>query len=209
MASGPSILYVLLTISRRHLRGAILDLERSFGFLVHDVARLFGRRFDHNGRRLGLTRAQCRTLAYIARNEGINQAGLADLLEIRPMTLVRQIDRMEDAGWIERRADPADRRARRLFLTAKARPILGRIMDVATETRDEAMARLKPAEAEQLIGLLERVHATLSERVPHPSGESDTAPVRPPPRRAAVARAGRHDAADATPTPVAAVEVGR
>ena len=186
----------------------ILDLEHSFGFLVHDVARLFGRRFDHNGRRLGLTRAQCRTLAYIARNEGINQAGLADLLEIRPMTLVRQIDRMEDAGWIERRADPADRRARRLFLTAKARPILSRIMDVATETRDEAMVRLKPAEAEQLIGLLERVHATLSERVPQPSAESGTAPV-PPPRRAAVARAARHHDADATPAPVAAVEVAR
>ena len=77
----------------------MVDLERSFGFLVHDVARLFGRRFDRNGRRLGLTRAQCRTLGYLARNEGINQAGLADLLEIRPMTLVRQIDRMQEAGW--------------------------------------------------------------------------------------------------------------
>jgi len=55
----------------------MVDLERSFGFLVNDVARLFGRRFDHNGRRLGLTRAQCRTLGYLARNEGINQAGLA------------------------------------------------------------------------------------------------------------------------------------
>ena len=87
-----------------------MDLDRSFGFLVNDVARLFGRRFLHNGRRLGLTRAQCRTLARIARHEGINQAGLADLLEVRPMTLVRQIDRMEDAGWIERRPDPADRR---------------------------------------------------------------------------------------------------
>src|SRR6059058_5312532 len=135
-------------------RGTILDLERSFGFLVNDVAHLFGRRFDHNGRRLGLTRAQCRTLGYIARNEGINQAGLADLLEIRPMTLVRQIDRMEDAGWIERRADPADRSARRLFLTAKARRFLSGIMDVATETRDEAMVRLKPVEAEQLTGML-------------------------------------------------------
>ena len=82
-----------------------MDLDRSFGFLVNDVARLFGRRFDQNGRRLGLTRAQCRTLGYLVRNEGINQAGLADLLEIRPMTLVRQIDRMEEAGWIERRPD--------------------------------------------------------------------------------------------------------
>ncbi len=144
----------------------MLDLERSFGFLVYDVARLFGRRFDHNGRRLGLTRAQCRTLGYLARNEGINQAGMADLLEIRPMTLVRQIDRMEEAGWIERRPDPADRRARRLFLTAKARPILGRIWDVANETRDEALALLSPAEAETLVDLLCRVHTTLSERVP-------------------------------------------
>jgi len=148
-----------------------LEFDRSFGFLVNDVARLFGRRFDHNGRRLGLTRAQCRTLGYLARNEGINQAGMADLLEIRPMTLVRQIDRMEEAGWIERRPDPTDRRARRLFLTAKARPILGRIWNVANETRDEALALLSAGEADILIDLLHRVHATMSERVPVDGGQ--------------------------------------
>jgi MarR family transcriptional regulator for hemolysin len=141
-----------------------VDLDRSFGFLVHDVARLYGRRFDRNGRRLELTRAQCRTLGYLARNEGINQAGLADLLEIRPMTLVRQIDRMQEAGWIERRPDPTDRRARRLFLTDKARPILGRIWDVATETQDQILAGLSPDESDQLIDLLRRVHGTLPDR---------------------------------------------
>ncbi len=160
------------------VRRALVDLDRSFGFLVNDVARLFGRRFSHNGRRLGLTRAQCRTLARIARNEGINQAGLADLLEVRPMTLVRQIDRMEDAGWIERRPDPADRRARRLFLTDKARPILGRIRAVANETRDEALARLSAPEQAQLMALLTRVHATLSERVPaEASGATEIRPA--------------------------------
>jgi MarR family transcriptional regulator, transcriptional regulator for hemolysin len=143
-----------------------VDLERSFGFLVHDVARLYGRRFDRNGRRLGLTRAQCRTLGYLARNEGINQAGLADLLEIRPMTLVRQIDRMQEAGWIERRPDPTDRRARRLFLTDKARPVLGRIWDVATETQDQVLAPLSPDDAEHLINLLRRVHGALADRSP-------------------------------------------
>ncbi|MBV9824210.1 MAG: MarR family transcriptional regulator [Alphaproteobacteria bacterium] len=151
-----------------------MELNHSFGFLVNDVARLFGRRFDHNGTRLGLTRAQCRTLSYLARNEGINQAGLADLLEVRPMTLVRQIDRMEEAGWIERQPDPGDRRARRLFLTAKARPILGRIWDVATLTRDEVLNCLSHQEADVLIGLLGRVHASMSERVPLGTGE----PVR-------------------------------
>ena len=175
-------------------------LERSFGFLVNDVARLFGRHFDHNGRRLGLTRAQCRTLGYLARNEGINQAGLADLLEIRPMTLVRQIDRMEEAGWIERHPDPADRRARRLYLTAKARPVLGRIWAVAKETRDEALAHLSPTEADSLIDLLRRVHATLSDRVPVDPAAALAA--RPAPRHVPRERA------EAIPEVVAA-EAGR
>jgi len=144
----------------------MVDPDRSFGFLVHDVARLYGRRFDRNGRRLGLTRAQCRTMGYLARNEGINQAGLADLLEIRPMTLVRQIDRMQEAGWIERRPDPTDRRARRLFLTDKARPVLGRIWDVATETQDQVLAALSPDQSDQLIELLRRVHGALTDRTP-------------------------------------------
>ena len=183
-----------------------MDLELTFGFLVNDVARLFGRRFDHNGRRLGLTRAQCRTLGYLARNEGINQAGLADLLEIRPMTLVRQIDRMEEAGWIERRPDPADRRARRLFLSPKARPILGRILSVANETRNEALARLAPAEQEALIDLLHRVHATLSERVPI-DREAAARGARPPrapapPRAPSLPGATRAE-------PVQAAEVGQ
>ena len=179
----------------------MLDLERSFGFLVNDVARLFGRRFDHNGRRLGLTRAQCRTLGYLARNEGINQAGLADLLEIRPMTLVRQIDRMEEAGWIERRPDPTDRRARRLYLTAKARPVLSRIWSVANETRDEALTQLSAAEATALIDLLQRVHLTLSERVP--ASAVAAARQAPQPRPPLAARA----APKIRPEPAAAVAV--
>ena len=163
-----------------------MDLDRSFGFLVNDVARLFGRRFSHNGRRLGLTRAQCRTLARISRHEGINQAGLADLLEVRPMTLAQQIDRMEDSGWIERRPDPADRRARRLFLTDKARPILGRIRAVANQTRDEALARLSAPEQAQLMALLTRVHARLSERVPaEASGATEIRPAEGERRAAA------------------------
>ncbi len=183
-----------------------MDLDRSFGFLVNDVARLFGRRFSLNGKRLGLTRAQCRTLSYLARNEGINQAGLADLLEIRPMTLVRQIDRMEDAGWIERRPDPGDRRARLLYLTAKAHPILGRIGTVANETRDEALAGLAPAETDQLIDLLHRVHATLADRIPGDGGG-----VRPSAavRRAAPPAVMPRPVSEAADAPAEAAEVGR
>jgi len=150
-----------------------MTLDRSFGFLVHDVARLFGRQFNQRALLfLGLTRAQCKVLGYLARNEGINQAGLADLLEIKPMSLVRQIDRMEEDGWIERRPDPADRRARRLVLTEKARPILARILALSMEIRTEAFAGLSEAEGRHLVDLLSRVHANLSQRaLPLSAGE--------------------------------------
>lgn len=154
-----------------------------------------------------MTRAQCRTLGYLARNEGINQAGLADLLEIRPMTLVRQIDRMEDAGWIERHPDPTDRRARRLYLTAKARPILGRIWNVANETRDESLARLSPGEAGTLIDLLHRVHATLSDRVP--VDRSGGTRILPAPRSPAPPRIAKALPEATIAEPVPAVEVSR
>jgi MarR family transcriptional regulator, transcriptional regulator for hemolysin len=138
-------------------------LEHSFGYLIHDVARLFARRFDQRAKLfLGLNRSQCRVLAYLARCEGINQAGLADLLEIKPMTLVRQIDRMEADGWIERRPDPDDRRARRLMLTEKARPILARITGLSAEIRREAFVNLSAEEGTRLLDLLHRVHADLS-----------------------------------------------
>jgi MarR family transcriptional regulator, transcriptional regulator for hemolysin len=144
-----------------------MDVDRSFGFLVHDVARLFGRRFNQRALLvLGLTRAQCKVLGYLARNEGINQAGLADLLEIKPMSLVRQIDRMEEDGWIERRPDPGDRRAHRLMLTEKARRVLARILDLSNEIRSEAFAGLSVAEGRHMIDLLVRVHGNLSDRVP-------------------------------------------
>ncbi len=139
-----------------------MNLDRSFGYLVHDVARLFARRFNQRALlSLGLTRSQCRVLGYLARYEGINQAGLADLLETKPMTLVRQIDRMEEEGWIERRPDPADRRARRLVLTEKARPVLACILDLSTDIRREAFADLSDEEGRRLIDLLRRVHGSL------------------------------------------------
>jgi MarR family transcriptional regulator, transcriptional regulator for hemolysin len=76
---------------------------------------------------------------------GTNQACLADLLELQPITLTRLVDRLEAAGWVERRADPADRRVPRLYLTAKAAPLLDHTRTLAAETRKEAMRGLADA----------------------------------------------------------------
>ncbi len=139
-----------------------MDTLRNFGFLVRDVSRLSAKRFERNARDLELTLAQCKVLAHLSRNEGISQARLAELTETDPMTLVRTLDRMQQDAWIERRQDPVDRRAHRLFLRETARPVVQRILSIADETRAEALAALNQAEREQLVDLLERVHGTLS-----------------------------------------------
>ena len=138
------------------------DRLRNFGILVRDVSRLSAKHFQRNARELELSLPQCKVLGYLSRNEGIIQARLAELTETDPMTLVRTLDRMQQDGWIERRPDPADRRAHQLFLREAAKPVLQRIWKIADQARNEVLAELSSAEREQLIELLERVHRTLS-----------------------------------------------
>ncbi len=136
-------------------------IEPTFGYLVSDVARLLRKVFDQRTREVGLSLAQSRTMAYLSRHEGINQAGLADLLEIQPISLARLLDRMEAAGWIERRPDPDDRRAHRLYLSDKARPVLDLVEDMAADVRADALAGLADHEKDVLMRLLTRVHGNL------------------------------------------------
>jgi DNA-binding MarR family transcriptional regulator len=138
------------------------DSLQNFGFLIRDVSRLSAKNFGRHARELEITVSQCKVLAYLQRHEGISQARLAELTETEPMTLVRTLDRMEQDGWIERRADPEDRRAHRLYLRDAARPVLQRIWKIADQSRAEALAALSVGEREQLLGLLQRVHARLS-----------------------------------------------
>jgi MarR family transcriptional regulator, transcriptional regulator for hemolysin len=138
--------------------------EQSIGFLISDTARLMRRRFDQRARHLGLTRAQWQVLAHLQRNEGINQIGLADLLDIEAITLCRTIDRMEEGGWVERRADPNDRRARLLFLTERARPFIADMRVIAEEIYAEALSGLPADTRQTLTEILTAMRTNLSAR---------------------------------------------
>jgi MarR family transcriptional regulator, transcriptional regulator for hemolysin len=140
------------------------DPERSFGFLLHDVARLLRKRFDQRARVLGLSRSQWQVLAHLSRHEGINQSGLAEILEIENITLGRLIDRMEEAGWVDRRPDPNDRRARLLFMTEKVAPVMEHMRALAEDARNEALEGLPPEQRDKLIDLLTHVRANISDR---------------------------------------------
>lgn len=137
------------------------ELKRSFGFLIHDVSRLVRKRFDRHARAIGLTRAQWRVLAHLSRNEGVKQSELADILEIKPITLSRLLERLGADNWVERRMDPTDKRARRLYLTEKAKPILSELRKVALAVRHEALEGLPLADQDRLIEQLRLVKSNL------------------------------------------------
>ena len=145
-----------------------MDRLRNLGFLIKDVSRLYTRRFEEHANEIGVTLPQCKALVYLARNEGINQVRLAELTDIDPMSLVRILDRMEADGWIERRFDPSDRRAKRLYSKSKAKPILERIWRVGDATRAEALDSLSAQQRNTLIDLLEQLQGNLSKLEPLP-----------------------------------------
>jgi DNA-binding MarR family transcriptional regulator len=176
-----------------------VDRLRNFYFLLKDVARLTARNFERHAAevQLGLTLAQCRVLVYLQRNEGISQVRLAYLTDTDPMTLVRILDRMENDGWLERRLDPSDRRARRLYLKPAAQPVLKQIWAIGDRSRNESLAGLEIAERTQLLDLLERVHGNLNTLLP---GSAEQMKQSPPDGLVAIGgarakRAARNSAA--------------
>jgi MarR family transcriptional regulator, transcriptional regulator for hemolysin len=139
-----------------------LNQLRTFGFLLKETSRLYVLRFEQRAGALGLTLPQCKALVHLAEREGISQVQLAELTDLEPMTLVRILDRMESDGWLERRNDPADRRARCLYLLPKAKPLVDDIWHLVDLTRREAFAGIPRKHADLLIELLEKVRTNFA-----------------------------------------------
>jgi MarR family transcriptional regulator, transcriptional regulator for hemolysin len=147
-----------------------LQSRQSLGFLLSDAARLLRRRFDQHAGDIPMTGAQLRIVGQLARNEGVSQAALAQLLEIEPMTLCRHVDRMEAAGIVERRQDDADRRVRRLFTTAKSRALIAPMREHADRVYELAISGLTTADRETLLHALKKIVANLSISQPAEDG---------------------------------------
>jgi MarR family transcriptional regulator for hemolysin len=131
-----------------------MPLEREVAFNINDVARLLKTYADQRARDLGMTRAQWAVLARVERSEGLKQCELADTLDLQPITLTRLIDRLCDGGLIERRSDPDDRRAKRLYLTPAARPVLDGLTRLGQDIMATVLAGIEPAAVEQLLAQL-------------------------------------------------------
>jgi len=106
---------------------------------------------DQRARRLGITRAQWAVMARLETTEGLKQSELADILDLQPITLTRLIDRLCANGMVERRPDPNDRRAKRLYLTPLARPLMDRLTDMGQDMMGTVLEGFDLATVERMI----------------------------------------------------------
>lgn len=128
-----------------------LPIEREMAFTIMDVARMLKTFADQRVRLYGMTRAQWGVLVRLDHSEGLKQSELAELLDLQPITLTRLLDRLAENGLIERRPDPNDRRANRLFLTPAARPVLERLADLGVEVMEAVLDGLDDKALERLL----------------------------------------------------------
>ncbi|MFN3862878.1 MAG: MarR family winged helix-turn-helix transcriptional regulator [Erythrobacter sp.] len=132
------------------------------GYRLADNSRQLRRLFDERVRSLGLTGPQARLLLSLERSPKENQAFYAERLEIEPITLTRIVDRLEEAGWIERQADPADRRARILHLTDKSRGIVTRLRTSVEGLFEDMLEGFTAEERALFAAMLERIALNLA-----------------------------------------------
>ena len=135
--------------------------DSTFAYLMQDVTRQMRTVFDRRATRFALTRAQWRALKTIRRNEGLSQTELADFLDMQPIPVGRVVDRLEKTGYIERRADPGDRRRWRLHLTAKAHAVVDEMEVIAAGLRNEALQGIDTADFDTLLRVLGQIKNNL------------------------------------------------
>jgi DNA-binding MarR family transcriptional regulator len=133
---------------------------------IGETGHAIRRAFDRKAATLGVTRAQWRVLSRLSRYPGLRQVELADHLDVEPITLCRIVDRLEDAGLVERQRDPLDRRAWRVLLTDKAQPIVGKLRHLAAELAEQVFAGISPAEIEAMRSVLSRARGNVAAMEP-------------------------------------------
>jgi MarR family transcriptional regulator, transcriptional regulator for hemolysin len=142
-----------------------LSTNREFAFMLNDVARMLRTYADHKAAQFGITRAQWVVLARLDRSEGLKQSELAEILDLQPISLTRLLDKLCENGLIERRADPIDRRAKRLFLTPAARPLLEKLGDLGEELMGTALSGVDRESVRHMIEKLGVVKENLRQAI--------------------------------------------
>ena len=133
------------------------DLKRQFIAQLVESSRLLRNYIDHRAKARGTTRAQWIVLFRLREQEGLSQVDLADVLELQPISLVRLLDRLVEHGLLERRPDPRDRRANRLFLTKSGRRLVDDLVSLRDEIASDVLRDVSDKHVESGLATLREV----------------------------------------------------
>ncbi len=147
-------------------------VRREIAFNIMDVARMLRTYADQRARQFGISRAQWTVLVRLDRSEGLKQSELAEILDLQPISLTRLLDRLAENGLIERRPDPNDRRANRLYLRPAARPLLTELADLSQEMMETVLEGLDDDANDRLL----RDLVTIKDNLRTAINSSDVAP---------------------------------
>ena len=139
------------------------EIDGSFGFLVHDIARQMTSVMDKRLSKHGLTRSHWRAVLYIWRTPGISQTELSEILDVSRMGVTGLLDRMERKGLVLRKDDPNDRRMKRIYLTDSTQELIPMMTQLGGETMDDFLTGFSQKDRESLMNLLLRVKFNGSE----------------------------------------------
>ena len=153
-------------------------LAREIAFTVMDVARMLRTYADQRARHFGISRAQWGVLVRLDRSEGLKQSELAEILDLQPISLTRLLDRLAENGLIERRPDPNDRRANRLYLTPAARPVLEQLTELGRDMMEHVLAGLDGKANEGMLRSLDLMKDNLRTAIARNSNEQNAATVK-------------------------------
>ena len=145
--------------------------EFRLGFLIHDVSRLRRTLFDREMRPLGVTHAQWWTLAQLSRggSAGMAQAELARLLGLGKVAVSGMVERLEAAGLVERRPDPANGRIKRVLMTPRGRETIDRMRRIGRAVNAAVFDGL----TSEQIATTEHALATLRRNITRALGNGD------------------------------------
>jgi MarR family transcriptional regulator for hemolysin len=126
------------------------------------LARNLRNYFDRQVAALGVTRSQWAMIAVVATNPGATQRMIADALEMSEASAGRLVDRLCSEGLLTRRSREDDRRAKAIYISDAAEPLLEKLTVIARESEDRMFRGFSEAEIETLQALLDKVYANLS-----------------------------------------------
>lgn len=139
-------------------------MDDTLPFLIADSARMFRRQLQGRIKNYGITGQQWRLLAVVQRCPGITQASAAEILEAQPITLTRMVDKLAEAGLIERHPAENDRRANALQLTEKAAPLIEVMRNEVHTLQEEVLEGFSTEDRATFTALAARFRTTLSQR---------------------------------------------